>query len=358
MHKNKKRTNNVKGLAQHITGLYMLRRQQAARATVLLGHSASLHFHAKPPPHFVGPALATQTLIRPPKRHAEALCEMPCLKNQDAPPSLAGPTSYAIIIFMKKWLIMYLFLLVNYNGFSQKILAEEYQQLIRSFIAAVRNNNKLEIVKFVKYPLTRRYPLPDIKNETEMLEKFDIVFSEEILDKIANSSIENDWSTVGWRGIMFNRGAIWMDYDGTLYGIPLSDKEIEIQGCLIEQERTRLLPEFRNFIQPCGTFKSETYLIRIDKINENDYRAILWETRKQQSDNPDIVLIGTREVKGSMGNVWYKFYDYPYLYLINEPKRFYGIYTGLVEVFYTAIYVEDDSDLINPIFSEIIEWQE
>jgi hypothetical protein len=35
-----------------------------ARATVCLGHSATLHSHGKPPPYFVGPGLATQALIR------------------------------------------------------------------------------------------------------------------------------------------------------------------------------------------------------------------------------------------------------------------------------------------------------
>jgi hypothetical protein len=33
----------------------------ATRATVCLGHSAALHSHGKPPPHFVGPAFATQS---------------------------------------------------------------------------------------------------------------------------------------------------------------------------------------------------------------------------------------------------------------------------------------------------------
>jgi hypothetical protein len=33
-------------------------------STVCLGHSATLHSHGKPPPHFAGPGLATQALIR------------------------------------------------------------------------------------------------------------------------------------------------------------------------------------------------------------------------------------------------------------------------------------------------------
>jgi hypothetical protein len=54
----------------HITGLYMLRRLTAAWAPVCLGHSAALHSHGKPPPHFVGPGLCcTKPLFGPPKRH-------------------------------------------------------------------------------------------------------------------------------------------------------------------------------------------------------------------------------------------------------------------------------------------------
>jgi hypothetical protein len=283
---------------------------------------------------------------------------MPRLKNSDAPPSLAGPIKYGIMMFMKKWLVIYLLSLITYRVFPQKTLAENHQQLIRPFMAAIENDNKFEIVKFIKYPLTRGYPLPDIKNEMEMLEKFDMVFSNKILDKIKKSSIENDWQTAGWRGIIFDNGTIWMDYDGTIYVIPLSDEEIEIREYLIEQERSKLLPEFRNFIQPCGTFKSETYLIRIDKINENDYRAILWKNTKQQSDNPDMVLIGIKRVEGSMGNVWYEFYDNPCLYLINEPKRIYGFYSGIIEIFYTTTDIEDYDLLRNPIFREKIEWHE
>jgi hypothetical protein len=44
----------------------------AARATVLLGHFATLHFHAKPPPHFVGPGLCcAKPLFGPPKRRKQ-----------------------------------------------------------------------------------------------------------------------------------------------------------------------------------------------------------------------------------------------------------------------------------------------
>jgi hypothetical protein len=67
---------NLKGAVLRITGLYMLRRQYAARATVLLGHSATLHSHAKPPPQFVGPGNATHFLIRAakPSYTAGTLC--------------------------------------------------------------------------------------------------------------------------------------------------------------------------------------------------------------------------------------------------------------------------------------------
>jgi hypothetical protein len=42
------------------------------RATVLLGHSATLHSHAKPPPHFVGLDLCcAKPLFGPPKRRQQ-----------------------------------------------------------------------------------------------------------------------------------------------------------------------------------------------------------------------------------------------------------------------------------------------
>jgi hypothetical protein len=49
-----------------------------ARATVLLGHSDTLHSHAKPPPHFASLGLATQALIRAGKTSytAGTLCDI------------------------------------------------------------------------------------------------------------------------------------------------------------------------------------------------------------------------------------------------------------------------------------------
>ncbi|MHB9293726.1 hypothetical protein Holit_02856 [Hollandina sp. SP2] len=55
---------NREEVALRLTGLYMLRRQWAARATVCLGHCASLHSHGKPPPHFGGPGNAAHFLVR------------------------------------------------------------------------------------------------------------------------------------------------------------------------------------------------------------------------------------------------------------------------------------------------------
>jgi hypothetical protein len=47
----------IKAKKRHITGLFTLRRLKAAWATFWLGHSATLHFHAKTPPHFCSPGL-------------------------------------------------------------------------------------------------------------------------------------------------------------------------------------------------------------------------------------------------------------------------------------------------------------
>ena len=94
----------------------------------------------------------------------------------------------------------------------------QYIDDIRKVINTIKGGSEKKIASLVKYPLAMSYPVPDINNEEEFIERFDEVFDEAILEKIASSSID-DWNTVGWRGIMFDLGMVWLDYDGFIKGI-------------------------------------------------------------------------------------------------------------------------------------------
>ncbi|MCV5779128.1 hypothetical protein OFN45_32995, partial [Escherichia coli] len=66
----------------------------------------------------------------------------------------------------------------------------------------------------MKYPFKQEYPIPAIKNASEMLTRFDEVFDDAILKSIATSRVGQDWQAMGWRGIMLGSGEVWMDFDG------------------------------------------------------------------------------------------------------------------------------------------------
>jgi hypothetical protein len=91
--------------------------------------------------------------------------------------------------------------------FSQELLREELVPIVQIFINSFMNNNKNEIVKQIGYPfylgVNDGLNIKAIDNETEMLNKFELVFDQKLIDEIANSSAQDDWRSLGWRGIYF-----------------------------------------------------------------------------------------------------------------------------------------------------------
>jgi len=237
------------------------------------------------------------------------------------------------------------------------------QQLINStsgltvpfpFIEAVRSGNKNEILKFLRYPIARPFPSPYIQNEQEMIEKFDIIFTNELKNSIAGSSWNNEWHwrSEAWRGIVFATGVfpyLWMDYDGMVFRLPPSKQELELSEAFWIQDRARLLPEFQLYDGNLGLFASLTYLIRVDYFNieedyHNKYRALLWERKnnKTLSNMPDIILTdGIISFSGSypVGKVY--FMDNNRVYIIDLPDYDHYGYKG-------ELFIGEYSEPFNP----------
>ena len=201
------------------------------------------------------------------------------------------------------------------------------------FLEAVRSGDRNEIVKLLNYPI----PRPSIENEKEMLEKFDMIFNDEVLGIIADSCALSDWPTEAWRGIrLFNEqlmyggiAGIWMDYDGTVFSIPVSQEERESVEEFWRQDRERLLPEFRDFDRCEGLFVGETYLLRVDyRIDEGgkrNVRALLWERSgsKTMADMPDLILTnGEFYSHGGFAHTIWRFVDNGNQYIIMSPYNY------------------------------------
>ena len=90
---------------------------------------------------------------------------------------------------------------------------------INEVIALFKTGNIDGISEKINFPLYREYPLPAIKDKEEFKQRFNEVFDKILIDKISDSKIEQ-WSEVGWRGIMLDDGVLWMaNSDGIITSV-------------------------------------------------------------------------------------------------------------------------------------------
>jgi hypothetical protein len=212
---------------------------------------------------------------------------------------------------MKALVFRFIFLIIVFKVFSQTPLEERYQILVMPFVEAVKNNDRDEIVNLIHYPLRRQYPIPYIYNKQEMLERYDQVFDKKIIDIIKNSPIETSWDDVGWRGIMLSNGLIWIDYDGKIYGINYqSSQEETLRNNIISETRNNIHESLREFKTPSLLCKTENYIIRVDLLQDDNYRLALWLKEKEQTESPDIILTNGEKISDGNGGNHYYLFDY------------------------------------------------
>jgi hypothetical protein len=73
-------------------------------------------------------------------------------------------------------------------------------------------NDVGEISTIIDFPLNREHSIPSVKDEKYFKLRYSEIFDKTIINKIANSKIEN-WSEVDWREIMLNNGIVWIDIE-------------------------------------------------------------------------------------------------------------------------------------------------
>ena len=190
------------------------------------------------------------------------------------------------------------------------------QKIVQNFIETIKTKNKEKISNLVYYPLTREYPLPEIKNKNELLKRFDEIFDTELLTLIIKSKVKTDWSEMGWRGIMLLDGEIWLDFDGKLIGVNYqSQLEKKKKEELIAIQKNSLHESLRNFIRPICILETSKYRIRIDDLGNDKYRYASWKLQQNMSEKPELLLLnGKVEFDGSGGNHSYIFKSGEYTY--------------------------------------------
>ncbi|WP_404339308.1 hypothetical protein [Pseudoalteromonas mariniglutinosa] len=189
--------------------------------------------------------------------------------------------------------------------------------LVEPVVAAFKAGDKQAIAKLVHYPLKRKPPLPAIEDQQQLLAQFNDVFDEKLVTAITESQLRTDWTMVGWRGVMFDSGKIWLDFDGTIWSVPYeSETEQARREKQSAAQKLNLHSSIAEFAQSILHWHTASYRIRIDDLGDNHYRYVAWQSDKSSTDKPDLVLYdGTVSVDGSGGNRFYTFTNKGYRYV-------------------------------------------
>lgn len=218
-------------------------------------------------------------------------------------------------------------------------------QLVDRFLDVFRSGDRSKIVLMVHYPLHRTYPLPNIMDPEQMLERYDEIFDETITALISDSE-RNDWSDVGWRGIMLRNGVVWLEYDGLLRALNYTSKREQAErDRLLNMERAGLHRSLREDHEPILEWITDHYRVRIDLMQRGEtvvrkkdeskpldepqptfggYRYVAWDADKTHDQEPDLILYGGQWIRdGTGGNHHYLFAngDYRYVVWVNVLGR-------------------------------------
>ncbi|MHA4896498.1 hypothetical protein ACXZ1K_17230 [Pedobacter sp. PWIIR3] len=216
---------------------------------------------------------------------------------------------------MKRLLSIFLFFFTTGLTFGQQ-LDVKYQKSVGDFIALVKSNQLQKLVTSVRFPLKREYPLPAVKNKVDFIKRYKELFDDQLIKMITKSDLKNDWSAVGWRGIMLRNGSVWLDYDGKLIGINYqSDAEKLRRTKLINADKLLLHASLKNFKNPILEMHTSKFKIRIDEMDNGSYRYVSWPVKGETSSKPDLILQnGKFKPEGSGGNHSFQFTSGDYRY--------------------------------------------
>ena len=231
------------------------------------------------------------------------------------------------------------------SHFSDTLSDEKYHQMI---IEAIANGDKQIFAKMVSYPLSRPYPLSDIETEEQMVRYFDTLFDKQFRQQIAKLD-SNSWNSVGWRGYMILNGEIW-DTGPRInvnYSSPLEQQYAEY---LSNKDMSRLHSSLRGNWKPYYCYlldgskysNFEYYFARVDVSTdpnveeESAYRVAVFKKGAKASDKPAIVMLGKRNLEGSMHIETLYFRSKKYTVIIDpmnveDGKSYFTIYKGKKE---------------------------
>ena len=116
---------------------------------------------------------------------------------------------------MKKSILSILILIFSFNDFFPQLSDTKYESVIKYFVDCIKNADIDKLDSIITYPIARLHPDgSSINNKQELIEHFSEIFDYQLTSIISNSNIKEDWTDVGYRGLMLNGGIIWLSLGG------------------------------------------------------------------------------------------------------------------------------------------------
>lgn len=197
---------------------------------------------------------------------------------------------------------------------KEKIARPDLPQEVRPIAEAIENESPEQFAASVTYPIERPYPLHNVNDSAEM-----VSYYKEMVDaplkKAVKEQPDSAWQQEGWRGWTLDNGAyFWIDA-GKIYEVTyLSAKENRMLDSLQHEEISTLQVSLQKDWRPvaCITDSISGTIFRIDTRDGTEppvYRLAGYTAETDLSGEPSLILYGTLELEGSMGNRYYRFSD-------------------------------------------------
>lgn len=189
-------------------------------------------------------------------------------------------------------------------------VAAKPRESVASFRQAVGTGDAGVMSQWVRYPLSRNYPLRPVVDAKDCMARFAELLPAPFLEEIADSS-DDDWQQVGWRGIMFDGGRMWLDDQQRMRALNESSAaEVARRNAIIERDRNALAASLQDYAEPILRWQTKSYRIRIDRMRDGGLRYTSWRRGSPLHAKPDLQLLhGMHEFDGSGGNHHYEWHQ-------------------------------------------------
>ena len=226
--------------------------------------------------------------------------------------------------------IVLLIFIISSNFISSKSQTSKIPPLIidkvNQFVTLVKNDRIEEISSLFKYPMGLESPLPNIETPEEFILCYRMLIDSAFKQRLINIKQSDIWERYFTYGL-FN-GDIWFDSDGSIMRFNYKSPELlRLKQLLTNELIAKAFPTIKPWKKNILAWQTDSILIRIDLMFDNNLRLIVWTKPKNISSEPDFMLFnGEEETHGTMGGEAFTFVDKDKTYiadfigLCSDPK--------------------------------------